>query len=1190
MGIRRFALAAAVFLLALAMIGIDRRVEALPPAGVDTLPLVITADITSRLGDEQVVLTGTAEITRDDPHLDGGVEVSDFRITDMNLVGASQVGAITALPPSTIGPMGAVSHSADAGGDGDGFQLNAAAAFTNDLFASTGVAAQDYDSGTSAATTCTDAGKDRHRFWGFEAELPPVASIAGIEVMVDAWTDQGAGTRIMCVELSWDGGATWTAPKSTAQLGTTVSTRLLGGASDTWGREWTPGELSKNNLRVRITNVAPDYVSSASEDNAGANTCSDGQDNRIDQADIINGRVDVNEDGAIGASDDLANVLLDLAAGGTDQVDISDGRVDVNEDGMFNSADDLADVLLDLGSGTQQVDIIDGDIDVDESGAVDAADDLVDVGLFAPDGGDASDPDCQPDFFLDFVGLNVYYSAPSPGEIRANAGQDFPASSFVDLYTAVQAPITFPGGSSIIMHNNEPLHLTPRSGGQKVDLDAWPPLGVTYGLDPVNGVDNDGDTVVDEDGPDEDGDGLHDEDRPGLDPDTPGSGGECFGVSGGPDCDQSEGEDPPANWCVQTSSPLCDDDADGEVDEDPSCIPMYNPGNHNTMKLGVCLEDLTLQFAPELPSFSVAPDGPSGLHPADILGMTPGTGGGGGGGTPLSLVACNDDLGLGTLLSEVTFSATAGTTYRIQVGSWSTSAGGNLDLRAYVGAPGSPAPVAVSGNDNLAGAHAISTLPYRATQNTVTATTEPNEPLNVPCPVGGRTVWYRYTAPSSASVTVTTSPDSNFDTVLAVYTGDSYVAGGGGGDTTPPIVRIPCVNLGLTTDGCDTGVDGDQDDLDALSYGDDVFTGTENRLNFSVGPGSQGAPGTAVRTQADCPSPEPEPDEFSSGLDGANALVMDGNGPVGACTSAFPFGFVESASERDNLDALHDKDPTSVDPDLNGVPDSPVYFSLASGSPSLGALGASAASILRTVNGATPTVYASPAALGLQTGDDLDALCLLESGDGVFNLGADQIVFSLAPGSPSLATLGAGPADLLVPGSPASILEGGTADKFGLLATDNLDAIKCLSSFMKDPSGDTDGDTIVNEEDPDDDNDGCLDAQELGSNVSLGGRRNPHNFWDFFDTPTAGTNSRDKAVAVTDIVRVVRRFGTHDQGGAAPINRNTDPLSITPMTGYHPAYDRTSLGPNNWNLGPPDGIVATPDILLSVFQFGHSCV
>jgi hypothetical protein len=60
----------------------------------------------------------------------------------------------------------------------------------------------------------------------------------------------------MCVQLSWDGGVSWTAAQATAALTTTMATRTLGGAANTWGRSWTAAELSNQNFRVRVTNVA----------------------------------------------------------------------------------------------------------------------------------------------------------------------------------------------------------------------------------------------------------------------------------------------------------------------------------------------------------------------------------------------------------------------------------------------------------------------------------------------------------------------------------------------------------------------------------------------------------------------------------------------------------------------------------------------------------------------------------------------------------------------------------------------------------------------------------------------------------------------------------------------------------------------------------------------------------------------
>lgn len=125
----------------------------------------------------------------------------------------------------------------------------------------------------------------------------------------------------------------------------------------------------------------------------------------------------------------------------------------------------------------------------------------------------------------------------------------------------------------------------------------------------------------------------------------------------------------------------------------------------------------------------------------------------------------------------------------------------------------------------------------------------------------------------------------------------------------------------------------------------------------------------------------------------------------------------------------------------------------------------------------------------------------------------------------------------------------------------------------------------------DSDDDSCHDGAEIqvaaGSEAS-GGLRNAKNFWDFFDTHTEnGLNAGAHlagAVSVSDIVNVVMHFG---QMGSTGI----DPLSNASAAGsYHTRFDRTLLGPNPWNLGPPNGSVTIEDIIFAVNQFGHSCL
>ncbi|MEX2160163.1 MAG: flexitail domain-containing putative surface protein, partial [Dehalococcoidia bacterium] len=151
------------------------------------------------------------------------------------------------------------------------------------------------------------------------------------------------------------------------------------------------------------------------------------------------------------------------------------------------------------------------------------------------------------------------------------------------------------------------------------------------------------------------------------------------------------------------------------------------------------------------------------------------------------------------------------------------------------------------------------------------------------------------------------------------------------------------------------------------------------------------------------------------------------------------------------------------------------------------------------------------------------------------------------------------------------------------------------------PSPDADGDTIpdnmealygTNPNDPDTDEDGCADGEEIGPNESLGGRRDPTSFWDLFDVPENGP--RDKVVDLfNDIFGVAGRFGADDQNGTAIINRNTDPLSAPPPApAYHPAFDRSAPAPGGdpWDSGAADGLI---DLFNDIFgvagQFGHDC-
>jgi hypothetical protein len=270
-----------------------------------------------------------------------------------------------------------------------------------------------------------------------------------------------------------------------------------------------------------------------------------------------------------------------------------------------------------------------------------------------------------------------------------------------------------------------------------------------------------------------------------------------------------------------------------------------------------------------------------------------------------------------------------------------------------------------------------------------------------------------------------------------------------------PVQSIGCPGLGLATAPLADCVATNQDNVDALSYGVDftVQPRSGNWLFFSVAAGSTGLAGTAVKGEAGCATAEPEADEFASAAKGTNSQYYDGNGAACDGNAGGAIGLREAwgaPPKNDNLDALDEFPGPQIDYwSPVGVPDM-VFFSLDPTSPSLPVIPlgpATAGDILITgANaGIPPIIWASAAALGLQAGDDIDALCIKEGMPAAdyYRPGVDQVWLSLAPGSP---TLGApnnwSAADILQAGPPLTRVV--TAGALGLNASDDLDALKCL--------------------------------------------------------------------------------------------------------------------------------------------------
>lgn len=188
----------------------------------------------------------------------------DALITCWNLAGGAIPSptpgpTLTPTPTSTppaVTSTGFRSPAANAAqtssaGDNNGYQTNPANAYAND-----GAFAVDTNSGTNSNLSYTNKGKDRHSYYNYTFNLPATAAVQGIEVRLDARADATSGSPKVYVQLSWDGGATWTTAQSTATLSTTEATYTLGSATDTWGRTWAAANFSNANFRLRLIDVA----------------------------------------------------------------------------------------------------------------------------------------------------------------------------------------------------------------------------------------------------------------------------------------------------------------------------------------------------------------------------------------------------------------------------------------------------------------------------------------------------------------------------------------------------------------------------------------------------------------------------------------------------------------------------------------------------------------------------------------------------------------------------------------------------------------------------------------------------------------------------------------------------------------------------------------------------------------------
>jgi RHS repeat-associated protein len=82
--------------------------------------------------------------------------------------------------------------------------------------------------------------------------IPFGATIDGIQVGVEGYRSTSPTPNSFNVYLSSNGGTSYTDLKNTGTMGTTESTKYVGGATDTWNRTWAATDFTNTNFKIKI--------------------------------------------------------------------------------------------------------------------------------------------------------------------------------------------------------------------------------------------------------------------------------------------------------------------------------------------------------------------------------------------------------------------------------------------------------------------------------------------------------------------------------------------------------------------------------------------------------------------------------------------------------------------------------------------------------------------------------------------------------------------------------------------------------------------------------------------------------------------------------------------------------------------------------------------------------------------------
>ena len=195
----------------------------------------------------------SAASTTDTPHVGTWYYVLQTFLQGWTSASSNQATVVVAAGSTGAKSCTTTAAVTTGSGDNNGFETNPGNACALDAAVAT-----DASSGTTTTNSCTNSGKDRHQLWGYAFGLPSSpTSVDGITVTLRASVNSTTSTPTMCVDLSWDGGTTWTTAQQTGTLTTALATYTLGGVANKWGRtSWAAADLGTTLFRVRVTDVA----------------------------------------------------------------------------------------------------------------------------------------------------------------------------------------------------------------------------------------------------------------------------------------------------------------------------------------------------------------------------------------------------------------------------------------------------------------------------------------------------------------------------------------------------------------------------------------------------------------------------------------------------------------------------------------------------------------------------------------------------------------------------------------------------------------------------------------------------------------------------------------------------------------------------------------------------------------------